>query len=149
MHAVFDILCVMFSVGIYLMHHGNCVANNTYFRDMDLEGVENGLQCLYAGSEPIFVEGESLTGAWRYPDGYDVKCSTSQDLVDPYECTNASDSGVTLYRRPGRHIGLEVGIYTCCLPGNCDTASSERIMVQIFGEWVPCNDAQCNIMFEA
>ena len=122
------------------MHRGNCVANNSQLRNMDLVGEENGLQCLYVGLEQSMIEAEdeSGTGIWLYPAGDSVKCYTSRDSSDPFECTEITNSngssGVTLYRMEGRFIGNKVGEYTCCLPGSCDSATGEHVTVKIFGE---------------
>ena len=122
------------------MHRGNCVANNSQFSYMDLVGEENGLQCLYVGLEQFMIEGEDGTGTgiWRYPAGNSVKCFTSSDCSDPFECTKITNSigssGVTMYRLAGIHIGNKVGKYTCCLPGSCDSATGEHVTVEIFGE---------------
>ena len=132
------------------MHRGKCVANNSYIRDMDLEGEQNGLQCLYAGIEPsmIVAADESWTGVWRYPSGVNVKCFTSEDVKDPFECTNVTidgSSGVTMYRPPTRQTVNNVGLYTCCMPQNCDSPTTERITVKIFGEFLHEHACLCNV----
>lgn len=116
------------------MYKGECFNNNSYFREMDLHGVQNGLQCLLAGNEESVTE---PTGKWLYPAGNVVNCPTSTSHSDPFRCqagSNNGDNGVTLYKSSTTAIGTNVGVYSCCLPGTCDDGASERLTVQIFRE---------------
>ena len=124
----------MFKIGIYLMHKGECLAENAFFQVSELGRADNGLQCLLANSENTVT---SAQGKWLYPDGNPVNCSKEVSKSDPIGCSNtANNDGATLYahlkatRLPDEHSG----VYTCCLPGNCSDGSSNSITVRIFGQ---------------
>ena len=124
------------STGIYLMHNGECVAENTFFQARELRQVANGLQCLLANGDNIAT---SPKGKWLYPDGNPMNCSKIVNNNNRIGCTNTTNNdGVILYTfriattLPPEHVG----VYTCCLPGNCSdgSSSSNSIMVRIFGQ---------------
>ena len=116
------------------MHIGECVAENTFFQARELSLVANGLQCLLANGDDVVT---SAGAKWLYPDGNPVNCSKEVTNINRVGCSNtANNDGAILYTSklardlPPQHIG----VYTCCLPGNCSDGSSNSITVRIFGQ---------------
>ena len=128
--------------GIYLMHDGVCVAENSFLqaRKLGLQPnggpPQNGLHCLLASSDNTNVA-TSAQVKWLYPDGNHVDCSKEVGKRNDIGCSNAANNnGTILFTSnfindwPQEYSG----VYTCCLLGNCSNGNSNRITVRIFGQ---------------
>ena len=128
------ILCDIFKIGIYLMHNGVCVAENSFLQARELQFEESGLHCLVASS------GNALTGAqvkWLYPDGNHVNCSKEVNIWNDIGCSSATNNHSSILYTSRFVNGWPLqynGVYTCYLPGNCCDGSGHSITVRIFGQ---------------
>ena len=123
--------------GIYFMHNGVCVAEDSFLQAREL-GVlsnsglqQNGLHCFLASGVTI------AQVKWLYPNGNHVICSDSVDIQNDIGCVSPTiNNGSILYTS---NFGIDWpwlpeynGLYTCCLLGNVLDGSSNSITVRIF-----------------
>ena len=120
--------------GVYLMHNGVCVPDNTFFQAEEIQFKENGLHCLLASSDNALT---SAQVTWLYPNGNPVDCSKEVGTWNGIGCSSAANNnGTILYTS---NFGTDwpqeySGAYTCCLPGNCADGNNHSITVRIFGQ---------------
>ena len=124
--------CISTGNNIFLVHHGVCYPNGSYFWDNTVKSLSNAISCVLPGTS-------LTTGQWvRVANTLDpVDCSSNNDS-DPFRCTNVTspDATISLYLPPGQGLPeAQEGFYKCCLPTDCSSATN-TITVNIFSKKV-------------
>ena len=108
----------------------NCYSNGSYFNENEVNAVSNSLSCVLPNSS-------LSTGQWvRVGDPDDpVDCNNDNDSY-PFHCANVTRP----YAIVSLHfpVGLsenEDGLYKCCLPTDCASATSV-IYAHIFSKYL-------------
>ena len=90
--------------------------------------------CLLANGDNVVT---SPQVKWLYPDDNPVNCSKLVNNMNQVGCSNTAnnDSVILCTFKIATSLPPEhVGVYTCCLLGNCSDDSSNNITVWIFGQ---------------
>ena len=123
------------SLGIYLMHQGDCYLNGSYFYDSNIIGLENSVTCVLPNS--TLDDGEWVDA----PDGSLVNCNT-----DPLHCdAGSSPANISLYIEGGISPSDD-GWYKCCLPTSCSDPNTNMITANIFSKCSHCTSTHCHLL---
>ena len=116
---------------MFLVHHGVCYPNGSYFWDNTVKSLSNALSCVLPGTS-------LTTGEWvRVADTLDpVDCNNNNDDA-PFRCTTVTSPNATisLYLAQRTLPEAQEGFYKCCLPTDC-SSTTNTITVNIFSKKV-------------
>ena len=109
--------------GIYLMHSGYCLPEDTVISDIALIA-DNPLHCILAGSTG------TGGGQWTGPANTSVQCGGSAS--SQFTCSQSSDpTSITLYRNTGASFSGKQP-FTCTISGQSITVQIESESTQQF-----------------
>ena len=124
------------SLGIYLVHQGDCYLNGSYFHDININNLQESLTCALPNS--TMDDGE-----WVAPNGLPVNCSTN-----PFHCdigSSLAKINISLYVE-GNISSTDDGWYKCCLPTNCSDPNTNMITANIFSKCSHCTSTHCHLL---
>ena len=124
------------SLGIYLVHQGDCHPNGSYFHDINIDNLQESLICALSNS--TIDDGE-----WVAPNGLSVNCDT-----DPFHCdTGSSPASINISLYIEENISsTDDGWYKCCLPTNCSDPNTNMITANIFSKCSHCTSTHCHLL---
>ena len=110
--------------------------------------MEHGLHCSLDNKDFSL---KFAQGIWFYPNEEEVDCDSEPTSSNPLSCTLSKDrKDVILYSKSNIEVDSRSpawnGVYSCCLPGECDDGNTSRVTARIYGKVTSCAKCVRNVM---